>query len=137
MAKQYVTVEQFVSPGGLWTGVEPTTTPAINNGIKTYPADVVGGMFTFAFTSFHLLEVERIVADFGGIASKLIVIKSPGRPDIDVFRSTLATQIKLLWTSPIKLAPGEQIVVTAVGPAIVQTYVAVTVRPWLPSPPEG
>lgn len=133
MADHFATVEQRIIAGDDWDGTVPTTIPTIANGIKEYPVAAAGGLFSFGFTSFTLIEVERIAVDFNGVATKDIVIRKTGAPDIPIFSSTLAAEAKVLITDRFLLAKDENIVIVSTAAAKVM-YARVTARPALHDP---
>lgn len=131
MADQFVTIQQQISAGNDWDGTTPATTPVIADGIKTYPAHTAGGLFEFGYhEGFSLWHVERIVADFNGVATKGIYIRKAGVPDIPIWESVLASEAKLLFTDKVQLAADESLVMVSTGAATAM-YARVTARPVL------
>lgn len=120
MPSQFATVEQTITAGSDWDGTEPTTTPVVADGVKTYPTHTAGGLFEFAFSdNCTLWEVQRIWVDFNGVATKSILIRREGTPDVDIpiFESTLASEEKYLNTDKIIIARGEKLIITSSGAA--------------------
>lgn len=131
MAEHYVTIQQEITATNDWDGTEPTTTPAIADGIKAYPTDTQGGLFDFGYApGFFLWETQRILVDFNGVAIKGIYIRKTGVPDIPIWESTLAAERKVLITDKIQLAADEQLVITS-SSATNAMYGRVTARPAL------
>ena len=131
MADHFVTIQQEITAGNDWNGTEPSTTYAIADGIKAYPTDTVGGLFDFSYADgFFLWEIERIVADFNGVAVKGIYIRKTGYPDIPIWESVSGSEQKLLFTDKVQLAADETIVITSTGAATAM-YARVTARPVL------
>jgi len=135
VADQFVTIQQEITVGSDWDGTTPTTTPVIADGVKTYPTYTAGGLFDFGYSEgFFLWEVDRIVADFNGVAAKGIYIRKAGAPDIPVWESALASEAKLLFTDRILLASDESLVILSTGAATAM-YARVTGRPTLKRSP--
>lgn len=131
MADQFVTIQQEITAGSDWDGTVPSTTPVITDGVKTYPTHTAGGLFEFGYhEGFSLWRVERIVADFNGVAAKGIYIRKSGVPDIPIWESALASEAKLLITDKIQLAADESLVMVSTG-ATTAMYARVTARPVL------
>jgi len=134
MNPQFVVVEQRITAGSDWSGAEPTTTPSYaTKGIKVFPTDIVGGLFTFDFTSYFLTEVQQISVDFAGVGSKSIVIRRASGPDIQIFSSTDPLEAIVLCTDKFQLASDERIAIISAGAAAAM-YARIIARPLHPEP---
>lgn len=131
---QFVVIEQRISAGNDWDGSEPTTEPDFSlPGVKVYPEDAQGGLFTFDFTSYFLIEVQQIQVEFAGVGTKSIVIRRDGGPDILVFGSTDPLETNVLITDKFQLAQDERIAIESTGAAGAM-YARVIARPLHPAP---
>jgi hypothetical protein len=129
------TIEQRVTAGNPWTGVLPTTTPVDDiQGVRRFPADVVGGLFTFDFVgpddSFDQYLIERILVDFGTSATGNVFIVNRDVPvPRRVLIGTVGGGVYLYEDRTLVLAWDERIQLVSVGAPIAEMYARVTAGP--------
>lgn len=103
-------IDQTVSAGGQFTGVLPNTKPSDADGIRTFGADPVGGLFEFDFAgqdqAFETYVIDKIMVDFGLSGVNSVNIVGPGAR---VWQLAAPGPGAYLFTGPLELAWDEKI----------------------------
>jgi regulatory protein YycH of two-component signal transduction system YycFG len=123
-------IEQKITAGSQWTGETPDTTPVDELGIRKFPTDVKGGLFSFDFAtesgSFESYVIDQIMIDFADATSvEVAIINSESTPDVFVLSTTVGEYLRV---DPIRLTWDERIRITSVG-ATAKMYARVMARP--------
>jgi hypothetical protein len=131
---QFVVIEQHISAGRDWDGTSPSTDPVFTvKGLKGFPEDTHGGLFEWNFSSFFLMEVQRISVDFAGVGTKRVAVRRQDGSEILIFSSTDPLETNILITDKIQLAVDEKVVIFSTG-ATVAMSARVIARPLHPEP---
>ncbi len=132
MAAAPITIEQKITAGSQFDGLAPTTVYVddVDQGLRQFPTDVSGGLFTFALTSLWWAEVQRIIVQFADAATADIsIVSATGALSIYTF----AGGGEVVITDLFKLAPDEKIQIITTG-ATAAMWARVTMRPLVSRP---
>ncbi len=133
MASAPITIEQRITAASQFTGAAPTTafTDDVDQGIRTFPTDTVGGLFTFALSALWWQEVERIVVQFADSATADISIVNAAGNALSIYTAALGGEVVI--TDKFELAPDEKIRIVTTG-ATLAMWARVTMRPLVSRP---
>lgn len=137
MTSPITTIEQRIRAGSVWNGAAPTTVAVDDSqGVRRFPVDVVGGLFTFDFVgeendhAFDQYVVERMLFDFGTSANGFVFIVNRDLVPRQVLIQTVAGGgVYLYEARRLVLAWDERIQIVSAGLPAGEMYARVTAGP--------
>jgi len=110
-------IEQKIDAGSQWDGSLPSTTPVDNLGIRKFPSDTQGGLFSFDFASeegsFETYVIEQIAIDFADASTvEVAIVDSEGTPNVFVLSTSTGNFLRV---EPLILAWDEKLRITTTG----------------------
>lgn len=135
MTEPITTIEQRIAAGNPWNGAVPTTTPVDDDqGLRKFPVDVVGGLFTFDFVGpddiYDQCLIERILVDFGTSVTGQVYIVNRDAIPRQVLIATVGGGVYQMHAGVrLTLAWDERIQLISIGAPAAEMYARVTASP--------